>query len=154
MECCSKQRNYSTYKKGKSIINYRKQIITFSSKRALKDRKDCEQLIDNFNKIANKKGQVLFENMTANKKYRFFKAIENKAYYILDIEKIEEDQKYDGYYIYETNRFDLKESDTVSLYSKQWQAEENFRVLKGNLFLRPMYLSTWNHIKGYICLSF
>ncbi|EGS28988.1 IS1634 family transposase [Mycoplasmopsis anatis] len=86
--------------------------------------------------------------------YIFFKTIGNKAYYILDIEKIEEDQKYDGYYIYETNRFDLKESDIVSLYSKQWQAEENFRVLKGNLSLRPMYLSTWNHIKGYICLSF
>ncbi|AWX70317.1 IS1634 family transposase [Mycoplasmopsis anatis] len=144
----------STYKNGRNNGNYRKQIITFSSKRALKDRKDREQLIDNFNKIANEKGQVLFENMTANKKYRFFKAIENKAYYILDIEKIEEDQKYDGYYIYETNRFDLKESDIVSLYSKQWQAEENFRVLKGNLSLRPMYLSTWNHIKGYICLSF
>ncbi|WP_408633929.1 IS1634 family transposase [Mycoplasmopsis anatis] len=144
----------STYKNGRNNGNYRKQIITFSSKRALKDRKDREQLIDNFNKIANEKGQVSFENMTANKKYRFFKAIENKAYYILDIEKIEEDQKYDGYYIYETNRFDLKESDIVSLYSKQWQAEENFRVLKGNLSLRPMYLSTWNHIKGYICLSF
>ncbi len=25
----------------------------------------------------------------------------------LDIEKIQEDQKYDGYYVYETNRTDL-----------------------------------------------
>lgn len=144
----------STYKKVRNNGNYRKQIITFSQKRASKDKKDREQLIDNFNKIANKEGKVSFEDMASNKKYRFFKAVENKAYYVLDTEKIEEDQKYDGYYIYETNRFDLQETEIVSLYSKQWQAEENFRVLKGNLSLRPMYLSSWNHIKGYICLSF
>lgn len=144
----------STYKKGRNNGNYRKQIITFSEKRASKDKKDREQLINNFNKIANKEGKVSFEDMTSNKKYRFFKAVENNAYYVLDIDKIKEDEKYDGYYIYETNRFDLQEHEIVSLYAKQWQAGENFRVLKGNLSLRPMYLSSWNHIKGYICLSF
>ncbi|WP_429997339.1 transposase, partial [Mycoplasmopsis bovis] len=44
--------------------------------------------------------------------------------------------------------------EVINLYSKQWQIESNFKTLKGKLSLRPMYLSTWNHIVGYICLCF
>ncbi|MCA8848653.1 transposase, partial [Mycoplasmopsis bovis] len=85
-----------------------------------------------------------------SKKYRFFKPINKGAFYELDIEKIQEDQKYDGYYVYETNRTDLSVKEVINLYSKQWQIESNFKTLKGKLSLRPMYLSTWNHIVGYI----
>ncbi|WP_429984698.1 transposase, partial [Mycoplasmopsis bovis] len=63
-------------------------------------------------------------------------------------------QKYDGYYVYETNRTGLSVKEVINLYSKQWQIESNFKTLKGKLSLRPMYLSTWNHIVGYICLCF
>ncbi|TNK92085.1 IS1634 family transposase, partial [Mycoplasmopsis pullorum] len=69
-------------------------------------------------------------------------------------EKIIQDQQFDGYYVYETNRQDLTTDEVVNLYAKQWQIEENFRTLKGSLAIRPMYLETWKHIEGYICLCF
>ncbi len=51
-------------------------------------------------------------------------------------------------------RTDLSVKEVINLYSKQWQIESNFKTLKGKLSLRPMYLSTWNHIVGYVCLCF
>ncbi|WP_373435817.1 IS1634 family transposase [Metamycoplasma equirhinis] len=69
-------------------------------------------------------------------------------------EKIEEDSKYDGYYVYETSRIDLKASEIVDIYKKQWQIEENFRTLKGCLELRPVFVYTDNHIKGHFILCF
>ncbi|MFL1036922.1 transposase, partial [Mycoplasmopsis synoviae] len=49
---------------------------------------------------------------------------------------------------------DLSEKDLINFYAKQWQIEEDFRTLKATLELRPIYLQTWKHIEGYICLCF
>ncbi len=57
------------------------------------------------------------------KKYRILQTYKQRAFYELDIEKIQEDQKYDGYYVYETNRTDLSVKEVINLYSKQWQIE-------------------------------
>ncbi len=59
---------------------------------------------------------------TGDKKYRL-QTYKQRAFYELDIEKIQEDQKYDGYYVYETNRTDLSVKEVINLYSKQWQIE-------------------------------
>ncbi|WP_180337851.1 IS1634 family transposase [Mycoplasmopsis pullorum] len=143
----------SLYRNGRNNGKIRKRIVTFSSKRAKKDFEDRQILIDNFNKKA-KNGKVSYEDMAGNKKYKFFKPVDKSGYYELDHEKIIQDQQFDGYYVYETNRQDLTSDEVVNLYAKQWQIEENFRTLKGSLAIRPMYLETWKHIEGYICLCF
>lgn len=143
----------SFYRNGRNNGKIRKRIITFSAKRAKKDAEDRKILINNFLKKA-KNGKVSYEDMAGNKKYKFFKPVNESGYYELDIEKIEQDEKFDGYYVYETNRLDLSADQVVDLYAKQWKVEENFRSLKGRLNLRPMYLSTWKHITGYICICF
>ncbi len=144
----------SSYNKKRINEHFRRQIISFSQKRATKDKNDRDILIQNFTKKMNKDNLVSCDDLAGSKKYRFFKPINKGAFYELDIEKIQEDQKYDGYYVYETNRTDLSVKEVINLYSKQWQIESNFKTLKGKLSLRPMYLSTWNHIVGYICLCF
>ncbi|MDJ1646565.1 transposase [Mycoplasma phocimorsus] len=50
--------------------------------------------------------------------------------FTLDYNKILEDEKFDGYYVYETSRMDLKANDIIEIYHKQWQIEKNFRTLK------------------------
>ncbi|MGY5139252.1 IS1634 family transposase [Mycoplasmopsis gallinarum] len=143
----------SLYRNGRNNGKLRKRIITFSKKRAKKDAEDREILINNFLKKA-KNGKVSYEDMAGNKKYKFFKPVDKSGFYELDKEKILQDEKFDGYYVYETNRLDLHPDQIVDLYAKQWKVEENFRSLKSNLSLRPMYLSTWKHIIGYICICF
>ncbi|WP_347277088.1 transposase [Mycoplasma phocimorsus] len=53
--------------------------------------------------------------------------------FTLDYNKILEDEKFDGYYVYETSRMDLKANDIIEIYHKQWQIEENFKTLKNAL---------------------
>lgn len=144
----------SFFNKKRPNGHVRNQIVTFSTKRALKDKNDREILIENFTKKMNKNGLVSYENLAGSKKYKFFKPVNKGAFYELDEEKIIEDSKFDGFYVYETNRRDLSVLEIIEIYSNQWQIESNFKTFKGTLSLRPVYLSTWNHIKGYICLCF
>ncbi|MEA4115466.1 hypothetical protein VBM87_01550 [Mycoplasma sp. 744] len=48
-----------------------------------------------------------YEDMVGNKNYKFFKQVNESGYYEIDTEKIEQDEKLDGFYVYETNRQDL-----------------------------------------------
>ncbi|WP_082071145.1 IS1634 family transposase [Mycoplasmopsis synoviae] len=143
----------SLFKKARFNGHTKKQIITYSDKRAKKDFEDRKILIDNFYKKATN-GVVNYTDLVGSKKCRFYKASNKNGYYLLDHEKIEKDQQFDGYYVYETNRLDLSEKDVINFYARQWQIEENFRTLKGTLELRSIYLQTWKHIEGYICLCF
>ncbi|WP_218675933.1 transposase [Mycoplasmopsis anatis] len=61
--------------------------------------------------------------------------------------------QFDGYYTYETSLLNICPSEIISIYQKQWQIEENFRVLKGTLELRPMFVWTYRHIEAYVLLS-
>ncbi|MHA0272667.1 IS1634 family transposase [Mycoplasma sp. 48589B] len=143
----------SLYNKKRPNGIVRRRIVTYSKKRALKDKADRQILIDNFNKIKNKNGLVEASKLTSGKKYRFFKKIGN-SFYELDNEKLNQDSELDGFYIYETSRHDLKTEDIVSTYAKQWQIEENFRTMKSSLQVRPMYVWTDNHINAHLVLCF
>ncbi|WP_406615783.1 transposase [Mycoplasmopsis hyopharyngis] len=70
------------------------------------------------------------------------------------MKKIVEDQQYDGIYVYETSRNDLKPEEIVAIYHKQWQIEENFRTLKNALKIRPIFVNSTNHIFGHFVLCF
>ncbi|AJQ45679.1 transposase [Ureaplasma diversum] len=129
-------------------------VVVHSEERARKDRHDREVLINNFTKKMDKKGVVTQEKLMGAKKCRYYKAVDKTTYYILDQEKILEDEKYDGFFVYITNRFDLSILEIMEIYTKQWKIESNFRTLKSTLELRPIYLSKYEHILGYLCLCF
>ncbi|TQC51250.1 IS1634 family transposase, partial [Mycoplasmopsis mucosicanis] len=135
----------SLWKGSRFNDNFRRRIIFFSEKRASKDKNDRQILINNFKKKQNKEGVVNAEDIIGVKKYKFFKKVGNMSF-TLDLDKIEDDEKFDGYYVYETSRKDLKPEQIASIYHKQYQIEENFRTLKGALSIRPIYVRThlWN----------
>ncbi|WP_218675968.1 IS1634 family transposase, partial [Mycoplasmopsis anatis] len=112
-----------------------------------------ENLINNFYKKA-KNGMVSASDLNSIKKYKFFQKVNEDTLYKLNYDKIEEDEQFDGYYIYETSLLNISPSEIISIYQKQWQIEENFRVLKGTLELRPMFVWTYKHIEAYVLLSF
>ena len=57
--------------------------------------------------------------------------------YILDKEKISEEEKYDGYYAVATNLMDPAK-DILAVSSKRYQIEDCFRVMKTNFDGRPV----------------
>jgi len=73
---------------------------------------------------------------------------------VFDEEKLIEEEKYDGYYAIVTS--ETKESDEkiLDIYRGLWQIEEAFRVCKGDLEARPVYLSRLERIDAHFLICF
>ncbi|MCU9932939.1 transposase [Mycoplasmopsis felis] len=91
--------------------------------------------------------------MLGSKKCKFFKEI-SKLKFELDTEKVQEDAKLDGYYVYETNLFDLEPKEIIQKYANQWKIENNFRILKSFLNIRPIFLRVDDHIYAHTLICF
>jgi len=81
--------------------------------------------------------------------------------YVIDEEKIAEEEKYDGYYAVATNLTpDKGESENdfvhsiISLNAKRYKIEDCFRVMKTNFCSRPVYLQTESHIKAHFMICY
>ncbi|WP_341489875.1 IS1634 family transposase [Mesomycoplasma ovipneumoniae] len=147
-----KEEFYSSYKNKRYTENIRRRIITYSTKRAIKDRKAREEQIESFIKKQNKDGFIEI-NKLFGKKPKYFKEISNMKFE-LDQSKIDKDKQFDGYYVYETNILNSNVLDIVEKYQKQWNIEANFRSLKGLLNIRPVFLRIDEHILAHTLLCF
>jgi hypothetical protein len=79
----------------------------------------------------------------------------------LNLDVIEEEEKYDGYYAIVTNIFDEGEdkgkfgdAQIIDIYRGLWRVEESFGITKGELEARPIYLSREDHIKAHLLICF
>lgn len=124
-------------------------LIIHSEERAEKDRKDRIRLIEKAKKML-KDGNIESKSKRGAKKYLKTK---NEVDYTLDIEKIEKDEKYDGYYGIITNT-QLNPKQILEQYHTLWKVEESFRTLKNYLETRPIFHWTQKRIKGHIVMSF
>jgi hypothetical protein len=73
---------------------------------------------------------------------------------LLDVDKIKEEEKFDGYYAIITSELDEPDESIVSLYTGLWRIEESFKVTKSVLEARPVYLRTEEHINAHFLTCF
>lgn len=71
----------------------------------------------------------------------------------IDLGKVEEDKKWDGWKGYITNT-DLSAKEYISQYHGLWVVEKSFRISKGTLEMRPMFHFTERRIEAHVCLCF
>ncbi len=145
-------------RKAKGILKQRI-IITFSRKmmeyqRAVRNRQieRAKALLDNKDPEEIKKGP--------NDVKRFMKRISHtksgeKATieYILDKDKIAEEEKYDGFYAVATN-LDDPAQDILEVSNKRYKIEECFRIMKTNFTGRPINHRLPNRIKAHFLICF
>ena len=79
----------------------------------------------------------------------------------MNFDVIEEEEKYDGYYAIVTNVFDegkdkgkYSDAQIIDIYRGLWRVEDAFRVTKGDLETRPVFLSRKDRIKAHFLLCF
>ena len=72
----------------------------------------------------------------------------------MNLEKIEEDSKWDGIYGIQTSTENFSVEKITEAYHNLWRIEESFRVLKTNLETRPIYHWIPKRIKGHFVLCF
>ena len=80
--------------------------------------------------------------------------IQAKSKLSLNLEKIEEEEKYDGYYAIVTSELDKTDEEIIDIYRELWRIEETFRITKSELEARPVYVSRREHIEAHFLICF
>lgn len=139
-------------KKTRKITGELKQslIITFSRKTMEYQRKIRNKQIERAKALI-KADNIEKLSKNQNDPKRFIKRSEkSKTTYIIDEEKIKEEEKYDGFYAIATNLDAEKEyKEIIHINSQRYQIENCFRILKTNFESRPAYESLKDHITGH-----
>lgn len=73
--------------------------------------------------------------------------------YILDLEKIAEEEKYDGFYAVATN-LDDEPATILDISAKRYKIEDCFRIMKTNLSARPVYHRKKERITAHFMICF
>lgn len=74
--------------------------------------------------------------------------------YFLDVDKIAEEEKYDGLYTVCTDLLDDDVADILKVSEGRWQIEDCFRTLKTEFEARPVYLNREDRIKAHFLICF
>ena len=72
----------------------------------------------------------------------------------LDLSKIHEEQKYDGYYAIVTSELNMPNEEILDAYRSLWRIEESFKITKTELKTRPVHVSTKEHIEAHFLTCF
>ena len=80
--------------------------------------------------------------------------IESSKKLSLDLEKLKEDEKYDGYYVIVTSEYKESDDRIIDMYRGLWRIEESFRVTKTDLQARPVHVSRNDRIEAHFLTCF
>ena len=77
-----------------------------------------------------------------------------EIHYYLDLEKIAEEEKYDGLYAVCTDLLDDDVADILKVSEGRWQIEDCFRTMKTDFDARPVYVSREDRIQAHFLICF
>jgi len=125
-------------------------VCFWSEKRAERDKAERERMLQ--------KARDKVENgssLSDRRGYRRYIKTKGKSEIDgIDDEQINEDARFDGYYVIETSRKLLEAQEVLSAYKRLWQIEESFKIMKSTLWTRPIFHWTPRRIKGHFVLCF
>ena len=76
------------------------------------------------------------------------------VHYYLDLDKIAEEEKYDGLYAVCTDLLDDEVSEILKVSEGRWQIEDCFRTMKTEFSARPVYVSREDRIRAHFLTCF
>ncbi len=147
----------------KSVLIDEKQVVFWSKKYADKARaeraetiKKAQDIISNpqkHNKSTASGAAAYIKNITYDKETGEVFAKEGKML-ILNEDKANEDAKYDGYYCLITSELDMETQRIIEIYRGLSDIEDNFKVSKSDLDIRPVHVSREDRINAHVLTCF
>ena len=128
-------------------------VITQSSERAAKDKKDRDRILEKMESLLGKKKETEADKLVSNKGYLKYAKFEGKKPTSIDKDKVEKDALWDGIHGLFTNAR-LTPSETLGYYRQLWTIEATFRVSKSDIEMRPIYHFKKERIQSHIALCF
>lgn len=149
---------YETKYEGKRLI------ITWSSKRAERDRKAREELLLKIKKKLSSgcsgasarraRRTTGARDFITNEAYKRYVCLSKAGQAELNEKAIEEASKRDGFFGVVTNVKNMSAVNLVSHYKELWKVESAFGELKGTLKARPVFHWTDKRIVGHLLMCF
>ena len=140
---------------------YQKQVVYWSSKYAAKQKKERDLVIEKAKDlIANPRKYNRATSIGAAgyiNNIKFVKdtgEIPDGLSLTLKLDKIAEEEKYDGYYSIVTSELKLNDSEIIKIYRGLWEIEESFKIIKSEFSARPVFVSTEDHIDAHFLICF
>jgi len=130
----------------------RRLIVTYSARRAKKDRLDREKALKRLQKRLEKSKNPA--DMISNYGYKRFLKIEGESKLVFNEERLSSESRWDGLHGVITNRKNLPLAEIISQYHGLWQVEESFRISKHDLRIRPIYHWTPRRVRAHIAICF
>ena len=127
-------------------------IVSYKSKRALKDQKDRQRVLDKVTKRIGKKANP--NNLITNQGVKQFVTRDEKASISLDENKISAAQEWDGLHGVITNIQEDSPQSILSRYARLWVIEESFRINKHTLEMRPIFHWAPPRIHAHIAICY
>ena len=72
----------------------------------------------------------------------------------VDTQKAEVDALYDGYFCIITSELEYDERKIREVYGGLWKIEQSFRIMKSDLYARPVFVKTNAHIRAHFLICF
>ncbi|MEA4134194.1 IS1634 family transposase [Mycoplasma sp. 2704] len=130
----------------------RKQIVYFSPAKQTLDKLKRLNFLTKIDKKSTNR-EICLSDLVPEYKKKYMD-VEGKTTAKLNYEKIRKIADQDGFYMIETNIMDLTAEKANEIYKQQWKVEDNFRMLKSALQIRPVYVHKENHILAHVLLCF
>lgn len=148
-------------KKKKTVTVDQKQMVYYSEKYAKKQRMDRQVMVERAKDLL--RYPKKYDKITAAGSASYIKdiafdketgeVVEGRVLE-LDIAKIEEESKYDGYYSIVTSELDMDDLEMRDIYRGLARIEETFKISKSELDARPVYVRTNDHIDAHFTTCF
>lgn len=139
---------------------YQKQMVYYSEKYARKQKKDRDLVITKAKDLIENPGRYTRATSVGAAGYINNYEYDTKTGEIigkdlsLNIDKIHEEEKFDGYYSIVTSELNMSDKEIRDAYKGLWKIEESFKITKSTLEARPVYVWTKEHIEAHFLTCF
>lgn len=147
-------------KEGKKEIRIRKVLLYWSKAEADMVRRKREEKLEKAarsvknNAYGIKKGvdEYTKENIIDKETGEILK--NTKKLRSVDLAKADKDAMYDGYFCIITSELDYDERKMRQVYGGLWRIEQSFRIMKTDLYARPVFVNKNEHIRAHFLICF
>ncbi|MCM1092160.1 MAG: transposase, partial [Muribaculum sp.] len=148
-------------KKKKSVSIDQKQMAYYSEKYAKKQKRDRDIMVaramdliahpKKYDKVTSAGSGAYVRNIAFDKSTG--EIVEGRELE-LDLEKIAEEEKYDGYYSIVTSELKMSDREMRETYRGLARIEDTFKISKTDFESRPVFVWTNEHIEGHFATCF
>jgi len=130
----------------------RRLIVSYKKRRAIKDHKEREQVLNKIKKLIGAKGAT--RKLISNYGVKKYTITDEAAKTVLNEDRVAADALWDGLHGVITNIKGAGAESIIARYARLWVIEESFRIKKHLLKIRPIFHWKPSRVHAHIAICY